>query len=165
MLVRKSISRKITHPQSWNLQIKLTGEKLKGDGKSSFSLSLLLLQPFNFSPVSFACNFQEWECVILREIDFLSKICWSIPCLHPSSRVLIWLWRTNYIVECADLLPFACWKKLGLCLFSKRHFMKHVTMFLNPTEQRDIFVFSLKLQPIFVGNTAISVQHPWYVQR
>jgi len=43
--------------------------------------------------------------------------------------------------------------------------MKHVTMFLNPTEQRDIFVFSLKLQPIFVGNTAISVQHPWYVQR
>ena len=23
------------------------------------------------------------KCVILREIDFLSKICWSIPCLHP----------------------------------------------------------------------------------
>ena len=27
---RKSISRKITHPQSWKLQAKLTGEKLKG---------------------------------------------------------------------------------------------------------------------------------------
>jgi len=27
---RKSISRKITHPQSWELQAKLTGEKLKG---------------------------------------------------------------------------------------------------------------------------------------
>ena len=27
---RKSISRKITHPQSWNLQAKFTGEKLKG---------------------------------------------------------------------------------------------------------------------------------------
>jgi len=27
---RKSISRKITHPQSLNLQAKLTGEKLKG---------------------------------------------------------------------------------------------------------------------------------------
>ena len=26
---RKSISRKITHPQSWKLQAKLTGEKLK----------------------------------------------------------------------------------------------------------------------------------------
>jgi len=28
---RKSISRKITHPQSWKLQAKLTGEKLKGE--------------------------------------------------------------------------------------------------------------------------------------
>ena len=27
---RKSISRKITHSQSWKLQAKLTGEKLKG---------------------------------------------------------------------------------------------------------------------------------------
>jgi len=27
---RKSISRKITDPQSWKLQAKLTGEKLKG---------------------------------------------------------------------------------------------------------------------------------------
>jgi len=27
---RKSISRKITHPQSWKLQAKLTGKKLKG---------------------------------------------------------------------------------------------------------------------------------------
>ena len=27
---RKSISRKITHPQSWKLQAKLTGEMLKG---------------------------------------------------------------------------------------------------------------------------------------
>ena len=27
--------------------------------------------------LSFACNFQDWGCVILREIDFLLKICWS----------------------------------------------------------------------------------------
>ena len=27
---RKSISRKITHPQSWKLQAKLTGENFKG---------------------------------------------------------------------------------------------------------------------------------------
>ena len=56
-----------------------------------FVFSLLLLQPFNFSPISFACNFQDWECVILREIDFLLKICWSIPCLHPSWKVRTWL--------------------------------------------------------------------------
>jgi len=49
--------------------------------------SLLLLQPFNLSPVSFACYFQNWGCVILREIDFLLKICWSIPCVHPSWKV------------------------------------------------------------------------------
>ena len=53
----------------------------------SLFFSLLLLQPFNFSPVSFACNFQNWGCVILREIDFLLKICWSIPCIHPSWKV------------------------------------------------------------------------------
>ena len=29
----------------------------------------------------------DWGCVILREIDFLLKICWSIPCLHPSWKV------------------------------------------------------------------------------
>ena len=57
------------------------------DSSLEFVFSLLLLQPFNFSPVSFACNFQDWGCVILREIDFLIKICWSIPCLHPSWKV------------------------------------------------------------------------------
>jgi len=57
------------------------------DCSLEFAFSLLLLQPFNFSPVSFACNFQDWGCVILREIDFLLKICWSIPCLHPSWKV------------------------------------------------------------------------------
>ena len=30
---------------------------------------------------------------MLREIDFLSKICWSIPCLHPSWKVHTWKWR------------------------------------------------------------------------
>ena len=30
---------------------------------------------------------KDWGCVILREIDFLLKICWSIPCLHPSWKV------------------------------------------------------------------------------
>ena len=87
---RKSISRKITHPQSWKLQAKLTGEKLKG-WSNSREKTMLLLQPFSFSPVSFACNFQDRGCVMLREIDFLLKICWSIPCLHPSWKVHTWI--------------------------------------------------------------------------
>ena len=57
------------------------------DCSLEFVFSLLLLQPFNFSPVSFACNFQDWGCVILHEIDFYLKICWWIPCLHPSWKV------------------------------------------------------------------------------
>jgi len=45
------------------------------DCSVEFGFSLLLLQPFNFSPVRFACNFQDWGCAILRKIDFLLKIC------------------------------------------------------------------------------------------
>jgi len=33
--------------------------------------------------------------VILREIDFLLKICWSIPCLHPSWKVHTWIYFKN----------------------------------------------------------------------
>jgi len=44
------------------------------DCSLEFVFSLQLLQPFNFSPVSIACNFQDRGCVILREIDFLLKI-------------------------------------------------------------------------------------------
>jgi len=44
------------------------------DYSLEFVFCLLLLQPFNFSPVSFACNFQYWGCVLLCEIDFL----WTI---------------------------------------------------------------------------------------
>jgi len=36
--------------------------------------------------------------VILREIGFLLKICWSIPCLHPSWRVPAWRqWKCRTI--------------------------------------------------------------------
>ena len=34
---------------------------------------------------------KDWGCVILREIDFLLKICWSLPCLHPSWKVHTWI--------------------------------------------------------------------------
>ena len=42
-------------------------------------------------------GFQDWGCVILREIDFQLKICWSIPCLHPSWKVHTWVigFKTN----------------------------------------------------------------------
>jgi len=33
---------------------------------------------------------KDWGCVILREIDFLLKICLSIICLHPSWKVHTW---------------------------------------------------------------------------
>jgi len=33
---------------------------------------------------------KDWGCVILHEIDFLLKICWSIPCLHASWKVHTW---------------------------------------------------------------------------
>ena len=47
-----------------------------------YVLSTMGISKFNFSPVSFACNFQEWGCVILREIDFLLKICWGRSAWH-----------------------------------------------------------------------------------
>jgi len=83
----------------------------------SFVFSLLLLQPFNFSPVSFACNFQDWGCVILREIDFLLKICWSIPCLHPSWKVHTWMSGNNELQHKAKQ-DFKLRKKI-LMIFSQ----------------------------------------------
>jgi len=53
--------------------------------------SLLLLQPFNFSPVSFAGNFQDRGCVILREIDFLLN--------KFADRFLAYTHRGKYILE------------------------------------------------------------------
>jgi len=34
---------------------------------------------------------KDWGCVILREIDFPLKLCWSIPCLHPPWKVHTWI--------------------------------------------------------------------------
>jgi len=85
------------------------------DGSLEFVFSLLLLQPFNFSPVSFACNFQDWGCVISREIDFLLKICWSIPCLHPSWKVHTW------IEICASLNHRKKTKADGSRLIPRKH--------------------------------------------
>ena len=85
------------------------------DCSLEFVFSLLLLQPFSFSPVSFACNFQDWGCVILREIDFLLKICWSIPCLHPLWKVPTW------IKICASLNHRKKTKADGSRLIPRKH--------------------------------------------
>jgi len=90
-----------------------------------FVFSLLLLQPFNVSPVCFACNFQEWGCVILREIDFLLKIGWSIPCLHPSWKVHTWtivaIWRK---VRFHQALPFMTKQSVSSVVATSRQHQK-----------------------------------------
>ena len=85
------------------------------DCSLEFIFSLLLLQPFSFSPVSFACNFQDRGYVILREINFLSKIFWSIPCLHPAWKVHTW------IEICASLNHRKKTKADGSRLIPRKH--------------------------------------------
>jgi len=85
------------------------------DCSLEFVFSLLLFQPFNLSSVSFACNFQDWGGAILREIDFLLKICWSIPCLHPSWKVHTW------IEICASLNHRKKTKADGSRLIPRKH--------------------------------------------
>ena len=82
-----------------NLHISLFKNVLSTMGVSKESISKFLIgNRFHvklriFSPESFACNFQDWGCVILREIYFLLKICWSIPYLHPSWKVHTWIFQ------------------------------------------------------------------------
>ena len=109
---RKSISRIITHPYSWKLQAKHTGEKLKGWRNSREKTNSRLQSKFS---KSFACNFQDWGCVILGEIDFPLKICWSIPCLHPSWKVHTW------IEICASLNHRKKTKADGSRLIPRKH--------------------------------------------
>ena len=58
---------------------------------------------------------KDWGCVILREIDFLLKICWSIPCLHPSWKVHTW------IEICASLNHRKKTKADGSRLIPRKH--------------------------------------------
>ena len=58
---------------------------------------------------------KDWRCVILREIDFLLKIRWSIPCLHPSWKVHTW------IEICASLNHRKKTKADGSRLIPRKH--------------------------------------------
>ena len=58
---------------------------------------------------------KDWACLILREIDFLLKICWSIPCLHPSWKVHTW------IEICASLNHRKKTKADGSRLIPRKH--------------------------------------------
>ena len=63
-------------------------------GISRLPSAFVFLRWFKLAHISIqVCNFhdgckqgiylnKDWGCVILREIDFLLKICWSIPSLH-----------------------------------------------------------------------------------
>ena len=91
---RKSISRKITHPQS---------------------LFTYWIQSLN----------KDWGCVILHEINFLLKICWSIPCLHPSWKVHTW------IEICANLNHRKQMKTDGSRLIPRKHTETLVLLSVN----------------------------------
>ena len=71
----------------------------------------------NLSPYSNRIFFfnKDWGCVILREIDFQLKICWSIPCLHPSWKVHTW------IKICASLNQRKKTKAAGSRLIPRKH--------------------------------------------
>ena len=58
---------------------------------------------------------KDWGCVILREIDFLLKICWSIRCLHSSWKVHTW------IEICASLNHRKKMKADGSRLIPRKH--------------------------------------------
>jgi len=58
---------------------------------------------------------KDWGCVILREIDFLLKICWSLPCLHPPWKVHTW------IEICASLNHRKKTKADGSRLIPRKH--------------------------------------------
>ena len=53
-----------------------------------------------------------WGCVILREIDFLLKICWSIPCWHQSWKVHTW---THSSLACFPGLMSVWCQLVGPC--------------------------------------------------
>jgi len=46
--------------------------------------------------MKFFCLNKGWGCAILREIAFLLKICWSLPCLQPSLKVHIFYIHCNF---------------------------------------------------------------------
>ena len=111
------------------------------DCSLEFVFSLLLFQHFNFSPVSSAFNFQDWGCVILREIDFLLKICWSIPCLHPSWKVHTWIgveYSLTYVSFTLSNVPYNVvhfmYENSWYCaLWSKNYFDVHSHLHLMYT--------------------------------
>ena len=98
---RKSISRKITHPQSWTENRRSPGLRMRPQcwTESRYASSVLDWEYFNVK----LRIFQDWGCVILREIDFLLNICRSIPCLHPSWKVHTWVeWLVSMLALLCD---------------------------------------------------------------
>jgi len=75
-----------------NLHISVFKYVLSTIGVSKESISKFLIgNRFHVKLRIKFCLNKDWGCVILCEIDFLLKICWSIPCLHPSWKVHTWI--------------------------------------------------------------------------
>ena len=115
----------------------------------------LLLQPLNFSPVSFVCNFQDWGCVILREIDFLLKICWSIPCLHP-------LWKVHTWIEiCASLNHRKKTKADGSRLIPRKHteILVLLSVFIRNGLYKQISCISTSFNKLFLLQSILIIRN------
>jgi len=79
-----------------------------------FSSVLIQIESSVLIQIKFYLN-KDWECIILHEIDFLLKICWSIPCLHQSWKVHTW------IETCASLNHRKKMKADGSRLITRKH--------------------------------------------
>jgi len=90
-----------------------------------FHVKLRILSPYSLNN---SLN-KDWGCVIIHEIDFLLKICWSIPCLHPSRKVHSWIeicaslnHRKKTKADGSWLIPRKQTEKLVLLSVNKIHY-------------------------------------------
>jgi len=118
------------------------------DCSLEFVFSLLLLQPFTRK---LCLQFSGLRCVILREIDFLLKICWSTPCLHPSWKVHTW------IEICASLNHRKKTTADGSRLIPRKH-TETLALLSDPN-----LIFYLP--PCFAWSSCFSDPLPWHSER
>ena len=91
---RKSISRKITHPQSWKLQAKLTGEKLKGWSNSREKTNSRLQSKLCYE---IWCNAAiQWLLIVVSNV----VLQWAKRSMSKNVAVLPHVWK------------FHCWREI-----------------------------------------------------
>ena len=108
---------------------------------------------------------KDWGCVILREIDFLLKICWSIPCLHPSWKVHTWIeisaslnHRKKTKADGRRLIPRKHTETLVLLSITFTYYVGF--MFIHKTKHYWIvFIFLLYLEYKITPNKILNHKH------